>query len=313
MQDYRKIPMILNLFDGEGGGAAPAGDGGAQGGTQAATGSAQRGKGEYENVVFGNQGNQPEAPGAKVETTSDAQQVRRAQWRQMVEGDYKDLYAEDTQKIINRRFRETKELQSKVDSFQPIIDTLAERYGITDGNMQALSDKINNDTAYWSEAAEEAGMSVEQYKEIQRLRRENKALTDAKNLRKNQDAMNRQLQQWAAEEQALKRQFPAFDLKSEAQDQRFVSMLRSGVPMEHAYKVLHMDEMMRDAMTSAAAATERRITDNVRARGARPVEAGAKAQSGFTIKDDVTKLTRKDRAEIARRVSRGEHISFGSH
>lgn len=321
------VPMVLNLFEGEGGaaaataGAAPAASQGETNGVPAPTRQAKK-SGEYDNVVFGKQPQQPAAAQGEpaveatenkkigVQSTSNTLTDKKAAWRELVEGEYKDMYTQDTQRIINERFKETKRLQETLDGYQPIIDVLAQRYGVNDGDMGKLAEKINNDSAYWSEAAEEAGLTVEQYKEMQRLQRENKALQEAQRRRQQQEGANRQLQQWYAEAEALKAKMPGFSLENEVQNQQFMTLLRSGVPMEHAYKVMHMDEMMMDAMQTTAARTQQRVTDNIRARGTRPAEAGITAQSGYTVKDDVTKLTKKDRAEIARRAARGESISF---
>lgn len=306
---YEFQPMILDLFEGEG--AAPAAAAPAQGEANGAPASTRQAKGEYANVLFGKQPDAQPAEAEKnstVQTTSGALDEKKAQWRQMVEGDFKELFGQDVQRIIDRRFKETKNLQTQVESYQPVIDLLTQRYGESD--MAKLAEKINNDTAYWQEAAEEAGMSVDQYKEMQRLQRENKALQEAQRRAASENAAQQQLQKWYAEAEALKEKFPGFDLEAEAGDQRFVSMLKSGVPMEHAYKVLHMDDMMMDAMSVTAARTEQRVTENIRARGARPAEAGITAQGAYTVKDDVSKLTKKDRAEIAKRASRGEKITF---
>ena len=108
----------------------------------------------------------------------------------------------------------------------------------------------------------------------------------------------------------LKGKYPQFDLQLEAQNDQFVRMLRSGVPMEHAYRVMHMDEILGDSVRAMAQQTEQRVVNNVRARGSRPAENGTSSQGAFTYKDDVSKLTRKDRAEIAKRVARGETIRF---
>ena len=76
--------------------------------------------------------------------------------------------------------------------------------------------------------------------------------------------------------------------------------------MEQAYKVLHMD----DFLSKATAQAEKTITNNIRARGARPQENGAAPKSAVVVKDDVSKLTPADRAEIARRAAMGETITF---
>ena len=80
--------------------------------------------------------------------------------------------------------------------------------------------------------------------------------------------------------------------------------------MELAYKVIHMDAMMSDAVQHTAAQTEQKITANIKAKGARPAESGAAAQGGIVYRNDVSKLTRAERAEIARRVNMGEVIKF---
>ena len=39
-------------------------------------------------------------------------------------GEYKDIYTEETQRIIDRRFRETRNLEQQVGQYQPVIDML---------------------------------------------------------------------------------------------------------------------------------------------------------------------------------------------
>ena len=203
------LHVNLCLFDGGAAGAAAAGAGeGAGSGTQGdsqqtapgatrrgnqTTAAQRRGSGEYSNVKFGKQdqpaaaGGQQAAPPAAgeetkkqgVETTSDTLEDKRRAYRAMVDGEYKDQYTEDTQRIIDRRFRETKNLEAQLSQQKPILDMLMQRYKIGDGDLSKLSAAIENDDAYWSEAAEEAGMSVEQYKQFQKLQRENLALRQA--------------------------------------------------------------------------------------------------------------------------------------
>ena len=299
-------PMILNLFEGEGGGAAPAG---ATGEATAAPANTRAGK-SGENVLYGKQPESASDAG-KIDgpqVTSDTAEAKEAEWRKMIEGDYKDMYSADVQRIINQRFKETKQLQQTVDSYQPILAVLARRYGEND--PAKLAEKIDNDSAYWSEAADEAGMSVDQFKEFQRIKAENDQLKRAQERQQGEERANAQLQQWYSEAQSVKAKFPGFDLNAEVKNPQFQQLLRAGTPIELAYRVMHMDAMMTDAVQTAAAKTEQRVVANVRAKGARPTEAGASSQGGFTVKDDVSKLNKKDRAEIARRAMRGETIVF---
>lgn len=334
MKFKNMLAINLRMFDGGtaaggaagGAGAAAPGDSGAQGETNGAVpGSTRRGKsGEYANVLFGKQGDgttvtgavtsaqtEPHAAGEEntkgVQSTSDTLEDRRKAFREMVNGEFKDVFTEETQRIINRRFSDTRTLESQVQAQQPVIDMLMQRYNIADGDMKKLAAALENDSAYWSEAAENAGMSVEQYKEFQRMKRENEAFRRAQQGR---EYAQQQSQQWFQEAQAVKEKFPNFDLTTELNNPRFRSMLQSGTPVEHAYKVLHFDELMSDAVQVTAASTEKRVVDNIRAKGTRPAENGTTAQSAFTIKDDVSKLSKKDRAEIARQSMRGAKIVF---
>ena len=87
-------------------------------------------------------------------------------------------------------------------------------------------------------------------------------------------------------------------------------MLKAGVPVQHAYEVIHMDEIKAGVAQSTARQTEKQVVDGIRAKGNRPAENGTSSQSAFTVKDDPHKWTKQDRAEVARRVARGETIKL---
>ena len=328
-------PAKLTLFDGGAGASAPAGGEGTgaagQGETTAKTpGSTRRGKtGEYDNVRFGKQdvqtpleemektggaakGSDAGSPAkeAQVQTTSSTLEDKRKAFRELVNGEYKDQYTEETQRLINRRFKESKAMEESLNAQKPVIDMLMQRYKIEDGDVGKLAKAIENDNAYWSEAAAEAGMSVDVYKQVQKIQRENEMLRRAERNRAGEAVVQRQLRQWAEQAEAMKALYPNFDMAQETANPAFVNMLKAGIPVEHANKVLHMDEIVSGAVTAAAKQTEQQVVANIRAKGARPAENGTSSQSAFTIKDDVSKLSKKDRAEIARRAAMGEKISF---
>ena len=334
------LHVNLCLFDGGAAGAAAAGAGeGAGSGTQGdsqqtapgatrrgnqTTAAQRRGSGEYSNVKFGKQdqpaaaGGQQAAPPAAgeetkkqgVETTSDTLEDKRRAYRAMVDGEYKDQYTEDTQRIIDRRFRETKNLEAQLSQQKPILDMLMQRYKIGDGDLSKLTQAIENDNAYWSQAAEEAGMSVEQYKQFQKLQRENLALRQAQRQRQSQQAAQQQLQKWYGEAEQMKADYPEFDLAAESKDPQFLSMLRSGVPVRLAYEVKHMDEIKAGVAQNTAKTTEKQVVEGIRAKGARPAENGTSSQSAFVVKDDPSQWTKKDRAEVVKRAARGEKIKL---
>ena len=87
-------------------------------------------------------------------------------------------------------------------------------------------------------------------------------------------------------------------------------MLQSGTPMEHAYKVLHLDEILNNERNVTAANTEKQVMDNIRARGQRPPEAGLNSNNAITYKTDVNAMSDKEILEIARRANRGDVIQL---
>lgn len=326
MRKFFLFSAVLNLFDGAAGAAGAAGgdgtgaaaEGAAQGETNGIPGTTRRGRsGALSNVVYGKQPEGVESPAAgenrqtnERPATSSTQDERRQRYNEVRNGEFKDMFDEEFQGILNRRFKEFKGDRAVLDAQKPIMDMLRQRYGIKEGDVQGLMQALENDDAYWSEAADEAGLSVQQYKEFQRLQRQNAALMEQQKAREGQEKANAQLQSWYQEAESVRQKYPTFDLNAEVKNPEFLSMLRSGVPMDHAYMVMHMEDIVNGVAQNTAQQTQKQVVQHIRARGARPAENGTSAQSAFTVKSDVTKLTKADRAEIARRAQRGENITF---
>ena len=311
--DEKTLRMKLDLFDGEGGG-----DGGTAAGES--TGQADTGSQEPTKILYGKQeeGAEPEDSPQELDipaegegqTTSDTLEEKRKAFRELIGGEYKDLYQQELNRVLDRRFRQSKGLETKLGEYQPLIDTLMDRYGVEGGDLKQLQRAIESDETYWESAAEEAGMSTEQYKAFAKMKRENSQMRQALEQRQRQQSVNRQMQTWYSQAEQAKQLYPELDLNRESQDPRFVSMLKAGVPVQHAYEVIHMDEIKTGVAQRTARTTAQQVTDNVRARGNRPAENGVSSGSGFLVKSDVSKLTKKDRAEIARRAAHGEKIIF---
>ncbi len=325
---FKVWPINLKHFGGEGAGAAPAGtaqEGPGEQGEKLLAEAAARNKGArkadpYSNVVFGKAPEGAEPKSAEGEAGQDAAATadnsatsstlaeKRKAYDELINGEYKEFYTRDTQNMINRRFKETKELEKQVADSQPVIDMLMQRYGVKDTTQ--LQAALENDSAYWQEAADEAGMSVAQFMEFNKLQRENAQLLKAQEEAARIEYDQQRITQWSLEAQELKGKYPKFDLETEAQDPEFFRLLQSGVPMEHVYKLLHMDDIINDERTTTAAFTEKQVMDNVKARGSRPSEAGLNSNNGIIYKTDVSQLSEQDVLEIAKRVKRGEQISF---
>ena len=177
--------------------------------------------------------------------------------------------------------------------------------------MNALRAAIEDDDALWAAQAEEAGMSVEQYKQVQKIEQENKQL------RKNQEDQlarqrsQQQVQTWLQQAEVMKadERFKDFDLQKEiSENPEFLNLLKVGIPVDHAYSVLHLNDITQSAAQKAAQEAEKAVTANIRARGNRPAENSASSQAATIYKSDPSKWTDAEFAEAIRRSKRGEKI-----
>lgn len=312
-------------------------DGGAVGGESAASvatesapkvenkpsGSNRRSKsGAFDNVVFGKQegttsdgstspvteGQLTGASNTDVSTTSDTLEARRKAYNDLINGEYKDLDQERFQQVFDRRFKQVKGMEADLAAQKPIIDKLMARYGVDD--VAKLDKALTEDTEYWEKVADEKGMTVEQYHAMQKLEREVASLKAIRDRERGQQQVQQQIDNWHREAEKVKEIYPSFDFKAEAQNPEFLKLLRTGNSVEHAYKVLHFDELTNNAARVAAQTADAQAQARIKAKASRPSENGTSSQSAAIVKSDVHSLTRAERAEIARRAQRGDVIKF---
>ena len=312
MTDNIIWPMLARLFDGEGG-AEGAHAAEAPGETQEVPETTRRGKKTGETkVLYGKQpqqdGVEAAAPQGETEPAPDPEEKKKA-FQALVRGEYKDQYTEATQALINKRFGETKALQKQIAETQPLLDLLASRYNVQ-GNVEDILRAVENDKNYLESAADEAGMTVDQYRELENLKRQKADFDRWKAQRQAEMAYQQRMERWNGEAQEVQKTYKGFELQQEVQNPAFLAMLRAGVPMKNAYESVHHEELMAAAQQAAAKQMERNVAASVRANGQRPQEAGMASQPAFTVKSDPSKLSKQDFAEIRRRIERGEMISF---
>lgn len=313
-----RLLLNLSLFDGGEGGGAPAGDAGqglpdAGGGKRAnPLANVVYGKGHEESKSDAGQA-QPDTQDAAGKSTSESPPKavdKRAAFEELIRGEYKDQFDARMQKIINQRFRETKSLQAQAEETKPILDMLAQKYGVPGGDLKKLTAAIEEDDAYYEKEALDRGVSVEQLKQMRRIERENAELRRSVQESQRREEANRVYSGWVKEAEALKEIYPGFSLEAEVQDQRFIDLIKNNIDLRTAYEVVHRDEILSGAMQYTAQQVSQKMAEGIKAKGSRPAENGVSAQSAAVVKSDVNALTRKDRDEIERRVMRGERISF---
>ena len=299
------IPMLsLQLFA-EGAGA---GDGGTAQGQGATAGVASQQKGASNPLADVKYGIQEEAaPVAEVQNTA---MDRKAEFEKLIKGEYKDLYDERMQDTIQKRLRGSKETVDKYNALTPTIEMLAKKYGVDAGDIESLNKAIQEDDSYYEEEALEKGITVQQLKEIRKMERENAALKAQMEEAQRQENGKKLYATWMQQADETKQIYPSFNIETEMANPKFVDLLRSNIDVRTAYEVLHKDDIIRGAMQFTAQTVESKIAKKVASNGARPAENGMSSQSAAVVKSDVSQLSKADRAEIIRRVQRGEKIRF---
>jgi hypothetical protein len=321
MKNTILFPMILDLqlfAEGGAGGAAGAGAAGSGTGAEGATGvsataAVSQNKGVKSNpladVKYGTQPKEDASPAAEV--MENPTEDRSAKFEALIKGEFKDLYDAKVQDTVQKRLKSSKETVEKYEALSPTLEMLAKKYGVNASDIAALTKAIEADDSYYEQEALERGMTVEQLKEIRKMEKENAELKRQMQEKERRENANKLYSQWMEQEKQTKSVYPSFDLRTEMQNPKFLDLLRSNIDVRTAYEVIHKDDIIAGAMQFTAKTVEEKITNKILANGARPSENGNSSQGAAVTKSNVSQLTKADRAEIARRVARGEKISFG--
>ena len=258
--------------------------------------------------------------GDGVATETQEQPVATAdEWDTLIKGKYKEQFGKAVSDAVNKRFKNQKDLQGQIDAIDPVIQAIAQRYGVApDANgripIDALSDKVLNDNDLYEKEAFERGMSVDDLKQHKSLERENAQLKRATQMTQEQ----REWQDIEAQGEALKEMYPSFDLDTEMLNAEFGKSLAffksSGMypdPVRRAYELVHRDEIMGGAMQYAVQQTQQKISNSIQSGMSRPQENGtSQAAAGAPTALDPSKLTKEQIEDIKRRAARGERITF---
>ena len=308
------IPRLnLQLFA-EGG--APAGDGGSAGtGVSALAAGVQSkgGKGNpLGNVAYGGQKESAPAAGVQNEPAGEPSQTpdRKAEFERMIKGEYKDVFHQSVQNILQPRLKSAKETEDRLAAMNPMMDLLAAKYGKKADDIQGIYKALESDNAFFEQAAADRNMDAEQYKEHLMLRAQNERYRANEQAMFQQQMMNQRFTQWQQQAETARAKYPSLDLGTEMQNPQFCKLLDSGVDVETAYWAMHRDDLVAGAMHHATTAAKQQVANSVAAGKNRPAENGGSGQAGVTMTVDPSKMTREERRAYIQRAARGERIEF---
>lgn len=233
-----------------------------------------------------------------------------AEFEEAIKGKYKDLFAKRTQGIIDKRFKETKNLEAQVKSNAEINALLGAKYGIDPSDIAALAQAVNDDDSYIEEAAYENNMTVEQYRTYLEGEKAKQELEEMKRQERREQLttfFNTQ-----AENVKTKFNDNDFDFWDEYNNNRqFQTMINSGVDVETAYKVLNMEKITATVAEDATKKAKQAIANDIRANGVRPTEGGIKSnQAPINSSLNIRGLTDKQMEDYIEQARHGKVITF---
>lgn len=229
-----------------------------------------------------------------------------AEFESLIRGKYKDAYDTRVRDTIHKRLKGSRETVEKYNALTPALRVLANHYGVDASDAAALSRAVEGDDSFFRREAERRGMGVRELRAIQSLERENAVLRSAYTQRSRNAYAQQQFDAWSKQGEALKEQYPDFDMNTEVQNPRFRQLLMSGLKVEEAHLLLHRQEILEQA----ARDMHSRIANSMQHPATRPPENGTGGRSSAITKSDVASMSRADREAIRRRAARGERIKF---
>lgn len=320
MINLKEFILDLHMHDGAaaaGGDAGTGGEGNSPAQTSGAKPRVEYGKAEG-SAPEGGDGTTAGSQAGVAAGNGGVQTQQRdlnAEFEEMIKGDYKDAYKQKMQAALDRRFKNQNDLQGQIDEMSSVLDPLMDMYGIDDYNE--LRTRILTDNGMFEQAAEEMGMTVDQYVTYMDNQRRVQEMEAQEQERQRELQAQSTYKDWENQAEALKEIYPEFDLQAEVDlhqqedgSNKFIQLLGAGIDVKTAFEAMHVGELMASTAQQVGDAVRKQTTDTIKARGMRPAENGLNEQAGVIRKSDPSKLTAEDRKEIAKRARRGEVIKF---
>ena len=239
------------------------------------------------------------------ENIENVTEPEKATFEDLITGDYKADFDNAVQNIVKKR---VKGMQAQINDMQPLLETLAEKYGVKDNDPKSILESIMDDDSYYEQYALENGVDVETAKHMKKLEMEN---ADVKRQLEDYHNEEEKIRMWSdLERQAdeLRNIYPGFNLEAELGNENFGNLLSAGVDLRTAFEVTHHDELVPQAMKLVADKAAQKVSNAVKANKSRPTE-GTTTQP-LRVRKDWKNLSPEARDRLNQRILEGEIITI---
>lgn len=304
---HHNMELNLRLFEGGEGGGAPAGTGGTE---TTAGGATENMSSKVQDDTGGPEGKEPGKTPEKQEEGKEKTPEERMEEYNRFKADYKDLYGQDVQNAISRRYKENEQLRQQIDEYGPLLSTLSAKYGLDSPDVKSLMAAIDKDNSFWEDAAMKEGMSVDQYKKMKQYEAEHQQIIEAAKRAEQVRQRDQTWARWNQEADMCMQKFPQFNMDMELNNPNFVKLLGAGLDVESAYKAAHFDELTHGIAAQTEEKTRKKVADSIRAGAGRPIENGIGLGGANKSVTNAWDLSAEEFAKIMERAKSGEKIKL---
>ena len=209
-------------------------------------------------------------------------------------------YNKQMQAVIQARLRSAKGAEETLGKLTPALEVLARKHGQDPANpdYDALAKAINDDESYYEDKALEMGVDVATARKIDQQERDTVRQQRDQERTIEQERNQQHIMKLIQQEEAMKKVFPNFDLRTELQNKSFAKMTspQIGISVEDAYYAVHRQELQSASMQVAAQKTAQKISNAIQAGSRRPSENGTSGQAPSVTTFDYSKASPEQRA-----------------
>lgn len=266
----------------------------------------------------GLQADKLEGDAVNAEDSSDdslakSEETSKPSFEELIKGEYKEDYNKKMESVVKNRLKNSKDLQKKLDSYNPLMEALASRYGLeATASPEEFVNAIYDDDRLYEDESLEKGIPVPELKRMKRMEMENETMRRQLEQEALQKENEQHMMKLFQEAEEVKEFYPDFDFDYESFDsptkEQFITMVNAGVSMKNAYEVLH-PEIQVQMMKVVADKTAEKVANSVKANKSRPVMADNNGGNGSPVGVDINSMSKEQLdAYIAR--SARERITF---
>ena len=190
--------------------------------------------------------------------------------------------------------------EEALSKLTPALELLARKHGQDPAKMDydALAKAISEDSAYYEDKALEMGVPVETAMKIDQQERDTARQQRIEQQTIQQQKIQKHFEGLQQQGEAMKAQFPNFDLQKELQNPAFLRMTAPdvGISVQDAYFAVHRNEIMTAGMQVAAQKTAQKMSNSIQAGSRRPQENGTSGQAPSVTTFDYSKASPEQRA-----------------